>query len=127
MWLIVRKSDSAVIGTAYQLPPARAWDPDIFEVKEWLGPEPVIHDPDADPPVYSYDPTLADPDYAAFKQARQRFDELANQANSEIVWLEDTIPQINTMTIEEVRDVVKRLARENLETLRAWRYVLRRL
>lgn len=59
--------------------------------------------------------------------ARVDFGILADAAAAEIAWLDDTIPQIDSMTIEEVRGVVKRLAQENLRQIKAWLYVLRRL
>lgn len=122
MWLIIRKSDNAVVGTNYLVAPKVG---PLFEVKEWQGIEPPIHDPHEG--VESYDPTLADPDYPAFLQNRIDFDELADKAASEIQWLNDTIPQIDTMTAAQVRDVVKRLAQENLRQINAWRYIFRRL
>jgi hypothetical protein len=60
-------------------------------------------------------------------QVRKDFEALADKAAAEVAWLEETIPQIETMTLEELRGVLKRLARENAETIRAWRYVIRRL
>lgn len=60
-------------------------------------------------------------------QGRKDFESFAARATTEIGWLEETIPAIDTMTAAQVRDVVKRLAQENLEMIRAWRYVIRRL
>jgi hypothetical protein len=54
-------------------------------------------------------------------------DGLLGNSHTEVAWLEETIPQIETMTLEELRGVLKRLARENMECIRAWRYVIRRL
>lgn len=126
MWLIIRKSDHAVIGTQAEIkPPDDAWNPDIFEIKEWYGLEPLICDSETG--ICGYDPTLDDPTYPDFLERRGHFDELADKASSEIEWLEATIPDIDGMAAAEVRAVVKRLARENLETIRAWRYVIRRL
>lgn len=122
MWLIIRKADSAVVGTNYLVAPEASA---AFEVKEWQGAEPPIHDPDEG--VESYDPTLTDPGYPAFRQSRVDFDGLADKAAVEIEWLDETIPNIPTMTGAEVRAVVHRLAREQREELRAWRYIFRRL
>jgi len=110
-------------------PPGGAWNPALFEVKEWHGGPVAIHDPDPieGEPVISYDPTLEDPDYPAFLQSRIDFDALADKASSEIKWLNETIPDIPAMTGAEVRDVVHRIAREQREELRAWRYIFRRL
>ena len=59
IWLVIQRKDRAVIGTQVgREPPAGAWNPDLFEVKPWAGPEPPIHDPVADPPVKSLDPWL---------------------------------------------------------------------
>lgn len=124
MWLVIRRSDGAVVGTQRgdQKP---EWDENSFEVKEWLGPEPALHDPDEG--IESYDPTLDDPGYPAFRQSRIDFDALADKAATEVEWLNETIPLIPTMTGAEVRDVVHRIAKEQREELRAWRYVFRRL
>jgi len=61
------------------------------------------------------------------RETRPDFDELSSRASAEIDWLDATIPNVDTMTGEEVRGVVKRLAQENLQTIKAWRYILRRL
>ena len=50
-------------------------------------------------------------------QVRKDFEALADKADAEIVWLEETISQIDTMTLEELRGVLKRVAQENLETI----------
>lgn len=125
MWLIIRKSDGAVVGTNYLTGPSV--NEDRFEVKEWHGVEPPIHDPHADPPILSHDPTLDDPGYPAFRQSRIDLVALADKADAEIEWLNETIPNIPTMTGAEVREVVLRIAREQREELRAWRYIFRRL
>lgn len=128
MWLIIRKLNGAIVGTNYHYKPTA--NEDFFEIKEWHGPEPPIHDPnpvDEGEPIYSYDPTLNDPTYSAFLERRVDFDELANRAIAEIEWLNDTIPQIDTMTAAQVRGVVKRLAQENLRQIKAWRYIFNRL
>jgi len=44
---------------------------------------------------------------------------IAKQARNEIDFLETTIPNIDSMTAVQVRDVVKRLAQENLRMLKA--------
>jgi len=61
------------------------------------------------------------------RETRPDFDELGDKADAEVNWLGTMIPNIDTMIGEEVRDVVKRLAQENLQTIKAWRYILRRL
>jgi len=59
IYLVIRRKDRAVIGTQVaRKPPAGAWNPDLFEVKPWAGPEPPLHNPFAEPPVESYDPWL---------------------------------------------------------------------
>jgi len=118
MWLVIRKTDNVVVGTQQGLNPAQYWDPVLYEIKEWLGPE---------PPEGNVDPTLADPDYPAFSQSKLDFDALADKANAEIDWLETNIPLVDDMTLEELRAFLKRVARENQETIRAWRYLFRRL
>jgi hypothetical protein len=132
MWLMIYKTHirpelvGRVAGYMEVYPPEDTCPRDRFEVKEWDGPPPDLGDLEVgilpDP-----DPTLADPDYADKVQQRVDFEALADKAAAEIAWLEATIPLIETMTLEELRAVLKRLARENAETLRAWRYVIRRL
>lgn len=124
MHLLIRKADGAVVGTNYLIAPLVD---ERYEVKEWHGPEPPIHDLDAELPVYSYDPTPADPDYPAFLQTRIDFDALVEKATAEIEWLDETIPDIPTMTGAEVRNVVHRIAREQRMEIKAWRYIFRRL
>ena len=131
MWLIVYREgvgwgelERRVLDSLTAKPPEGAYNEALFEIKEWGGPVPDSGDPERLPDL---DPTLDDPDYPDFQEARGRFDELAEQATAEIEWLEETIPQIEAMTVVEVRAVVKRLAQENLRCIRAWRYVIRRL
>lgn len=133
MWLVIYREGAGwgelehrVFAIEEQAPPEGAYPEEKFEIKEWDGLPPSLGNPlEGIPP--DLDPTLDDPDYPDFQEARARFDELAEKAAAEIAWLEETIPQIDTMTAAEVRAVVKRLARENMETIRAWRYVFRRL
>jgi len=122
MWLIIRESDNAVVGTNYNIPPLA---PPGHWVVEWTGPEPAVHTPDEG--VESYDPTLADPDYSTFLEARGVFDDLEAQAETEIAWLESAIPQIDTADLATLRAILKRVAQENLREIRAWRYLFRRL
>lgn len=122
MWLIIRKSDNAVMSAQF----TRPGDVGIGRiVKEWYGPAPAIHNPSEG--VESYDPTLDNPDWAILAQSRVDFGELANLADAEIGWLEATIPQIDTMALEDLRSVLQRLAQENLRQIKAWRYLFRRL
>lgn len=58
---------------------------------------------------------------------RRDFGATIDQINAEIDYLNTTIPAIDTMTAAQVRDVVKRLAQENREILKALRWVARRL
>jgi len=120
MWLIIRESDNAVLGTNYNIAPTA---PAGHRVVEWAGPEPPIHYP---PEVESYDPTLIDPDYAAFTEARDTFDDLETRAAAEIAWLESAIPAIDAADLETLRAVLKRLAQQNLRSIKAWRYAWRR-
>jgi len=122
MWLIIRESDNAVVGTNYNIaPPA----PPSHRVVEWYGPEPPIHRPEDD--VYSYDPTLENPDFSIFEEARGTFDDLEIRAGAEIAWLEATIPTIDSADLPTLRAILKRLAQQNLRSIKAWRYVFRRL
>ena len=115
MWLIIRDSDNTVVGTNYNFgPPAPAG----HTIKEWHGAEPGLGSPD---------PTLDNPAWAILTQAHLDFDALASQADTEVNWLENTIPQIDTMDIESLRGVLLRLAQENLRQIKAWKYLFRRL
>lgn len=122
MWLIIRESDDAVTGTNYNVaPPA----PTGHRVVEWVGDEPPIHDPDEG--VFSYDPTLDDSDYPTLLDARGMFDDLETGAIAEIAWLESIIPAIDIADLTELRAILKRLAQQNLRSIKAWRYLWRRL
>jgi hypothetical protein len=121
MWLIIRESDNAVVGTNYNVaPPA----PPGHRVVEWAGPEPPIHEP---PEVESYDPTPVDSDYPTFADARDVFDDLEVRADAEVAWLESVIPTIDAADLEALRAILKRLAQQNLRMVKAWRYLWRRL
>lgn len=87
------------------------------EPAAWLAAHPAEAQADIDAGVYNEDVAVKKVD----------FEGLADKVESEIVWLDTTIPAIDGMTAAEVRDTVKRLAQENQAMLRAWRYVLRRL
>lgn len=62
-----------------------------------------------------------------FATRKVDFDDLASKVETEITWLNATIPTIDAMTAAQVRDVAKRLAQENQAMFRAWRYILRHL
>jgi hypothetical protein len=117
MWLIVRKSDNAVVGTQSGIKPI--WDATLFEVKEWTGAEPPIHDPD----IPSYDPTLSDPTYPDFQQRRIDFAALKEQATNEIDWLNDNIPLVSSADLATLRAYLERVMREQRQEIRAWRYI----
>lgn len=118
MWLLIEIATGLVRGYQEQEIPADGYDPAVFEVKEWAGDPPDLDGPD---------PTLADLDYQVFVNSRVDFDALEDKATNEIAWLEENISLIDTMTVEELRGVAKRLCQENLEQIKAWRYVIRRL
>jgi len=56
-----------------------------------------------------------------------QFSTFVNQADTEVAWLETNIPNIDTMDATQVRAVVKRLAQENLEIIKALRYIAKRV
>lgn len=58
---------------------------------------------------------------------RWNFADLKQKAINELAYLDTTIPQIDTMTSVQVRDVVKRLAQENRQIIKAFRYLFDRL
>jgi hypothetical protein len=70
---------------------------------------------------------LDNPDYAIFTDAYIGLQDIETAATAEIQWLNDTIPLVDTMTLEELRTTFKRVMQEQRQEIRAWRYVFRRL
>ncbi|MCP4083179.1 MAG: hypothetical protein GY743_23400 [Planctomycetaceae bacterium] len=61
-WLVIRKSDSAVVGTSTVEIPDGAWDLTLFDIKPWFfSNEPSLNNPDEG--SISFDPTLNNPAY----------------------------------------------------------------
>jgi hypothetical protein len=124
MWLVLRQSDNRVVRvededpgeiTGYEV---FEWEGDVdFYPREYLDPE----DGQTHGEVLGFDPRVS------FDSGREKFEELATKAEVEIAWLEATIPLIDTMNQAELVAVIKRLAQENREMLKAWRYVLNKL
>lgn len=54
---------------------------------------------------------------------RFNFRDLKTKAANELDYLNTTIPQIDTMTAAQVRDVVKRLAQENRQIIKAMKHL----
>jgi hypothetical protein len=123
MWLVIRKSDDAVIGTN-SVDPTGYWNAELFSIKEWNGKEPQIHDPDEG--IESYDPTIDNPDWLDFISTRVDFDALAAQANNEIDWLNENIPLVVGADLETLRTFLQRVMVEQREELKAWRYIFRK-
>jgi len=123
MWLIIRDSDSAVVGTNYAQ--AKPGTPPGHTAKEWYGAEPPLHDPEDG--VESYDPTLDDPAYVELVSFHADFDALAETAANEIAWLEDALDVVDVADLATLRIILKHVLRENLGMVKAWRYVLKRL
>jgi len=114
-WLLINNYNNTVMGISPVPPPEGHVRGPQFTVKEWM--EPVsIGDPD---PTVGQEDKLQD-----IAQAHQHFNNLAELATAEIEWLQTTIPDIDTMGIEDLRATLKRLAQENLHQIRAWRYLL---
>lgn len=132
MWLTIYKTHKRseligrVAGWSEVYPPEDTCPRDKFEVKEWDGPPPALGDLEGSV-LPDIDPTLTDPEYQNKLQQRRDFEDLESQVMAEIQWLSEIIPGIDTMTATEVRDVVKRLAKQNRQMIKAWRYVIRRL
>ena len=118
MWIVVRRSDNIVVGTQREVDPTPFWDAEKFEVKEYHGCCVELDE---------LDPTLDDPDWQVLANSRVDFDALADKADNEVDWLETAIPQIETATLDQLRTLLQRLARQNLEQIKAWRYLFRRL
>lgn len=124
MWLIIRDSDSAVIGTLSVRPPAGVYGSGVT-LKEWAGDEPHPYDPLTD--TWSTDPTLADPGYADFEQSGVDFLALRAQAATEITWLDTNIPLVDIADLADLRVYLERVMRQNRQTIKAWRYIAKRL
>lgn len=61
-WLVIRKSDTAVVGTSTVEQPAGSWDLSLFDIKPWFDSnEPQLHNPEFG--ITSLDPTLSNPAY----------------------------------------------------------------
>jgi len=121
-WIVIRNSDSAVVGTQYTTPAAGAW-PAGYTVREVTLPsEPPVHNP-ADG-IESYDPSTPAQRLAG---VRVDFNQLAADAQAEIAWLDTNIPRIPTADLALLRVGLERLARQNRQMLKAWLYVLRRM
>lgn len=127
MWLLISKIDQTVMAVAFDEPQSSAYNPEMTVVKEWDGPVPQVAQPDLGIPA-DRDPTLDDPRYTdrILERTQARIDAgaLLSQLAAELDWLDETIPAIESMTLAELRAVLKRLAQENRKQLAAWRYVL---
>jgi hypothetical protein len=132
MWLLIDKESTRVLSITDDEPQPDSYNADVVVVKEWDGPAPaVLRIVDGMPVPGDLDPTLDDPDYepriAVRAQSRIDASDLLTKIDTELDWLEEVIPQIDAMSLEELRDVLKRLARENQYQIKAWRYVLTHL
>jgi hypothetical protein len=68
-----------------------------------------------------------DPRPVGYDSHRDKMEDLLGAAEAELEWLDENIPLIGTMNAVQVRTVVNRLAQENRQMIRAWRYVLNRM
>ena len=114
MWIAIRLSDSAVVGTIMVRPPEGAYGLGHV-VKEWLGQEPRVHDPDNG--IESYDPTTDCPGYDEAVAARLDCQDLRDKIKAELDWLTQAIPTITD-------PITKRLAQQNRAIIKALRYVI---
>lgn len=61
-WLVIRKSDTAVVGTSTVEPPLGSWNLILFDIKPWFDDhEPQLHNPEFG--ITNLDPTLSNPAY----------------------------------------------------------------
>jgi hypothetical protein len=114
MWIICREEDGAVVGTITVKPPEGAYGKGHI-VKEWFGSEPRVHDPEKG--VESYDPTIDCPGYNEAIAARLDCQDLHDKIQTELDWLNETIPAI-------ANPVIKRLAQQNRAIIKALRYII---
>jgi hypothetical protein len=82
----------------------------------------VVIDPETGEPIEPEPPPEPHPELDVDDEAVETadFEALAAKAAAEIAWLEETTPTIDD-------PVLRRIAQENREMLKAWRYVIRRL
>ena len=125
MWLIIDKSDHTVAGTCPYRPPAGSWNLDLFDIKEWPGGEPPVHNPERG--IESYDPTLGDPTWEAKAGRRASLPGAVAWLEQEADWLRGTMPAIPAMTLPELAAAAQRLARQNLRVMEVLEYYLWRL
>lgn len=71
--------------------------------------------------------TAADADWAEEVQAKADTEDLGLQITAQIIWLQDKITNWDTLTMGDKDAVLKRVAQIEIESLRAWRFVIRRL
>lgn len=133
MWLVIYleradwgELERRVFAVEEQEPPEGAYPEDKLEMKEWDGPTPSLGNP-LEGVLPDFDPTLDDPDYPDFQQAASDFRALRDAVADELDYLADIIPQIDDMTVEELRAAFKRSEQRDRQLLRALRYVFRRL
>lgn len=123
IYLVIQKSaDPEQAGTVLTAHwdtdnPTGRYNPDLFKIIEWHGDIPATGDPD---------PTWENPEYDTLQGTRRDWSDLANLADTEISWLEDTLENFDALTTTELREVIRRLLQENRRQLLAWRYVFRR-
>jgi len=124
MWIIIKKSDDTVVGTHYGNRPA-GWNETLFDLKEWTGEEPPIHDPDEG--VISLDPTIDNPDWTDFQASRVDFAAMALQADNQIAWLDVEIPNVPLADLSTLREYLERVMRQNRQMIKAWCYMIKRI
>lgn len=125
MWVVVRD------GKVQSVQPHKPDDIPGHDIFEWFGDEPKTHVPALADPITGYVIRPAqeaddDPRPPGYDTHIGDLVDLKDTIESEIAWLETTIPLIDGMDAAQVRSLVKRLAQENLGELRAWRYLLNR-
>jgi hypothetical protein len=125
MWLVI--NDEGYVVSHDRAKPGE--QPEGYEVVEWFGAiEWEVYDtitlPSGEevPVVRGIDPRPV-----GYEDHRDKMEELLTAAGDELDWLDATIPDIDTMNSSAVQGVVKRLAQENRQQIRAWRYVINRL
>lgn len=124
MWIVINTAGD-VVSVQENEPP----DQPGHEKVEWYGQIEWVVDHVIEHPDGTQHPVLrgVDPRPVGYEAHRDKMTDLQTAASSELDYLDTTIPTIDTMTDVQVRDVVKRLAQENRQMIRAWQYVLNRL
>lgn len=122
MWVIVR--DGKVVSVQKTDPGQMQPGNEAFE---WFGPEPKTHIPELVYPDGTVRPGREaddDPRPPGYTDNWDSMITLRDIADSEIDWLNTTIPTIGSMNVSQALATIERLARENRALIKALKYLI---